>query len=134
MIVAGAESGDLLDDLALLVDLDGEHPLVGALVVLALDGGAERFVEQGDPGIEQILDAQQQRHLHPALVDPGDDVHQRDPHLPGWEADVDRHLALVRQIEIAGPPLANTVEAGRIFSGPVLFQSRIHGGGSPEIR
>ena len=72
--VSGAEAGDLLDHLALLVDLDREHPAIAAAVVQAGDGAREGLVEQGDLRVQQVLDAQQHRHLQAALLHARDDV------------------------------------------------------------
>ncbi len=125
--VGGAEMGDLLDDLRLLIDLDGKDAAVFAAVAGLADGGAEGLVEQGDAGIEEIFDAQQHRHGMAARLDTGDDLHQRNGDLPRGEGNVHRHLAVGGQIEEAGAPLADAVEGGGVVGAPGAGGFRIHG-------
>mgnify|MGYP003704569235 CR=1 FL=1 len=59
---------DLLDDLAQLVHLDREHALVLGLVPERRDRLREGLVEQLDLRFQQVVDAQEHRHLQAALL------------------------------------------------------------------
>jgi hypothetical protein len=73
-----ADLGDFFQDLLLLVDLDRINAPEIRLVVQLLDGLGERLVQQGNLGVEQILDAQQHRQAQAAFLQAADDG--RDGH------------------------------------------------------
>ncbi len=72
VVVRPAELDDLLDDVAVLVDLDRVDALVLALVAVLGDGAAEGFVQLDDAALEDVGEADQQRQADAAprhLVD-----------------------------------------------------------------
>ena len=112
--------------MALLVDLDREHAAVAAAVVERAHRPAEALVQERDLGIEDVLDAEQDRHLQAALLHAGDDVEQAHPRAAAVERDADRDRAVVGEIEVARPPPPDAVELGRLGHAParceVCFQ------------
>ena len=82
-----AEVEDLLDDLALLVDLDRVDAAVAALVVVLLDGLAKGVVELADAVAEDVGEAEQDRQLDAAglqLVDEFLQIDGASGRLVGW--------------------------------------------------
>src|SRR5262249_23499912 len=61
-----AKVEDLLDDLALLIELDGVDAEVGSLVLELLDGVVEGLVNLTEPVAEDIGEAKQDRQLNAA--------------------------------------------------------------------
>ncbi len=121
VVVVRAEVGDLLDDLPLLVDLDREHAAIAAAVVQAGDGAREGLVEQGDLRVEQVLDAQQHRHLQAALLHARDDVGNADADALAVDGHTDCNGTVVPEVEVPGAPVPDAVKFGRICRGPVRF-------------
>ena len=72
--LAGIE--DFLDHLAELVDLDGKHAAVFALVIELGDGAAEGQVDGLDAVAQDVLEPDQHRELQPARLGLLDDVGQ----------------------------------------------------------
>ena len=119
--VGRAEAGDLLDHLALLVHLDREHTAVAAAVVQAGYGVCKGLVEQGDLGVQQVLDTQQHRHLQPALLHAGDDVGNADADALAFQRHTDRYRTVVVEVEVPRAPAPDSIKFGRICRGPVRF-------------
>ena len=72
VVVGPPELDDLLDDVAVLVDLDRVDALVLALVAVLGDGAAEGLVQLDDAALEHVREADQQRQADAAprhLVD-----------------------------------------------------------------
>ena len=126
MAVGRAEGDHLLDHLPLLVDLDREDPLVAAPVAEAVDGGGEAGMEAGEAVVEQVLDAYQGRRAQATRPHRGQDVHQGDLDPAGGKVHPHRDLTLVRETEVAFPPLGQAIE--RIGVGEDPF--RRHGNGT----
>ncbi len=118
MVVAIAELGDLLDHLALLVDLDRKDAAVVIAVAGFRDGLAECLVELLDALVEQVLDAQHGGHADTAGLHAADDVEKRDGDGLRLQPDVDDDLPAFGDVEVAGPPVANAVERGAVVRGP----------------
>jgi len=76
VVVALAEAGDLVDDMALLVHLDGEHAAINTGIAGAADRLGKGFVDLGDGGVEVVFNPQQDRHGQVALVQAIDHIHQ----------------------------------------------------------
>ncbi len=115
VLVARAERGDLFDDLRLLVDLDRVYPAVFALVAERVDGLAEGCVQAMNLRVEDVLDAEQQRHLQVAVERALDDVEQLDLRMQCARGDV----AVLRYAEVVVAPALKTVELPGFFDGPL---------------
>lgn len=115
-----AELGDLLDRVLLLVHLDGEDAAVFPLVAERVDGLAERLVQQGDLRIKNVFNAQQDRHVVAALAHAPDDLGDADGHALVVAGRINHDIALGRNAEVAGPPIADAVQLGGIFHTPLL--------------
>ena len=86
-----AELDDLLDHVALLVDLDRVDGGVGALVAELLDGAAELGGERLDPRAEDVGEAEQQREPDALGVQVHGELVEIEPALPvgvGMHGDV----------------------------------------------
>ena len=119
MMIAGAELGDFFHHLLLLVDLDGEHAPVLAGVIQGFNGLAEGFVDTGNARIQNIFHPQQHGHVVTALMQTGDDFRQGNLGALG-ALRADDHFARVRNIEVAGAPVADAVKFDGIFHPPLL--------------
>ena len=105
VVVAGAETGNLLHHRRLLVDLDGEDAAVVIAVAGFTDGAGKRFIKQADPVVEQVLDAQQHRHIEAATAHTMHNIHQR--HTRTVEARrYDLHFSLGYAVQLRS--LGNT--------------------------
>src|SRR5690606_4938195 len=78
VLEAFAERSDLFDHLRLLVHLDGINATIFVFVAQVFDGATERGVQAMDLCVENVLDAQQDRHLQVTLEHAIDDVHELD--------------------------------------------------------
>ena len=105
---------DFLDHFAKLVDLDGKHAAVFALVIELGDGTAEREVDGLDAVPQDVLKPDQQRKLQPAplgLLDHVREVHRHAGVLQRPRDDVSSFV----NVEILRPPALDVVEvAGRL--------------------
>jgi len=104
-VLAGGD--DLVDDLAELVDLDGEDTAVFALVALFLDRLGEGLVDLGDPVAERVLEADDQRGLEAHAFGLVNHVHQADVPIVGEGLDLHKSLGIHR--EVIGAPALKTV-------------------------
>ena len=68
-MVGPPELDDLLDDVAVLVDLDRVDALVLALVAVLGDGAPEGLVQLDDAALEHVGEADQQRQADAAARD-----------------------------------------------------------------
>ncbi len=112
---AGVE--DLLDDLAQLVHLDREHPLISSLVAELGDRAAKRFVDRLDAVAEDVLEADHQRQPQaPALrfLDDVDDLDRAALLLLRRDGDV----ALVVDVEVLDAPAPDVVRLQGISLAP----------------
>ena len=114
VVLAGVE--DLLDDLAELVDLDGEDAAVFTLVGLLGDGLAEGFVEVDDAVAEQVLEADDHGGLQAHAERLFHDVHDADGTAVAQRLDGD--LAIGIDLVMAGTPAFEAVEILGFIDGP----------------
>src|SRR5690606_12050519 len=121
VVVARAEAGDLLDDVGLLVDLDGEHAAIDAGVAGGADRLGEGLVDLGDGGVQVVLDPQQHRHGQIALAQALDDIEQGDGVLAGPAVDHDGDLAPGGDVKQPRSPFADSVVFGGVFRCPGVF-------------
>ena len=106
VVLAGVE--DFFDDLAQLVDLDGEHPAVFAFVSLFCDGFAEGLVELDHAVAQQILEAHDQRRLQAHVEGLADNVHHA--HAAAVAQRLDGDLPVGFDLVVAGAPAFEAVE------------------------
>jgi hypothetical protein len=109
VMVALAEFGDLLDHLALLVDLDRIDSAVAALVAEFLDRRGERLVEFGDARMQQVAETQQHRQVGAAVAQAADHLVKRDFLGPLAAAQPHGDLAAGIDGEIIIAPLGHAV-------------------------
>ena len=119
VMIAGPELGNLFHHLLLLVDLDGKDAAILPLVAQGLDGLAEGVVNIADARIQNIFHAQQHRHVIAARMQARDDFGDGNLRSLGT-LRADDHLALFGHVEIACPPVADSVQFHGIFHTPLL--------------
>ncbi len=117
-VVGFAEIEDLLDDVPLLVDLDGINAAVGALVGVFRDGCLKRLVDFADAVPQDIGEAKQNRQLDAALLELVDQVFEVDG-LLGAFVGMNGDMTPVVDAEVAFAPVANLVD----FQGVLDFPS-----------
>jgi hypothetical protein len=108
---------ELLDDMALLVDLDGVDPAVLPLVVVLGDGlleGAEQLV---DEGLEDVGEADQDRELETAVLEIVDEGLEIDPGQGGTRRP-DLDIPAVVDGEEVASPAVNVVELDGVLDRP----------------
>src|SRR6185312_13990597 len=118
---------DLLDDVAVLIDLDRVHALVRALVAVLGHGATERFVELDDAVLEDVVEADEQRQVDaaaPHFVDELLHVDRRRRRSVGRDADVAR----VVDRKVTAAPRAHRIHLGRVGHSPAARnpKSRCH--------
>ena len=119
MVVGGAELGYFFHHLLLLVNLDGKNTPVRAGVVQTFDRLAERFVDIGNTGIQNIFHAQQHGHIVAALFKPGDNLWYRNLR-PLGPLRTNHNLARIRHVKIPGTPITDAVKLDGILHPPLL--------------
>jgi hypothetical protein len=123
---------DRLDDVAVLVHLDGVDALVGAFVSVLADGLLEALVEMHDPVAEHIGEPDQQGRADAAaanLVDELLEIHTAACGSLGMHRDV---AALVHA-EVVAAPVPDSVRLDRIGEGPSRLRGTVrHPGNSCE--
>jgi len=125
--------GNLLEDLLLLIDLDGIDATEISVVLQFLDGLGKRVVQQGELCIEKILDTQQNRHPQAAFLQAADD--RRKGHadiLPRKGRNAE--LAIRRDLEISTAPVVHAVEFRGTFHGPFFESPRSHQNPPPRCQ
>ena len=121
IMIALSELGDLLDDLALLVDLDRIDAAVFATVFGFLDGLAERFVDLRDAGVQQVAETEENRKVGAAVAEAVDDFEERDLGLGFVVFKADGDVAGLVDAEEAVAPGLDAVEFGGFFGRPGVF-------------
>ena len=110
---------NLFDDFAQLVDLDGEHPAIAALVAKFGDGISERHVDRFHSMTKDVLKANQHRELQAARL--GFLDHIREVHrgacLLQWLGD---NAPRFINVEVLGAPTLNAVQIARLLDIPGL--------------
>ncbi len=115
--VFAAEVEDLLDDVALLVDLDGVDATVEALVVVLADGVGEGFVDAGDAVFEDVGEADQHGRLDVALAELVDEFFEVDLAIfVGVGVDGDGAFGGDGEVSLA--PVVDAVSSGGIGGSP----------------
>ena len=109
----------VLDDEALLVDLDRIDAAVGALVAVLADGVLEGLVELDDARLEDLGEADQKGQTDPPLAQLVDQTFEVDRRRPG-PAGVHDEVAQVVDGEVVVPPAGDVVEVGGVGGGPAL--------------
>ena len=112
---------DLLDDVPLLIDLDGIDAAVLALIVVLGDGGLEGLVNFADAMAQNVGEAQQNRQLNAALLQLIDELLQVDG-LLGPFVGVNGHLALVIDAEVTLAPVPDFVDVQSVLDFPLVHQ------------
>ena len=113
--LAGVEN--LLHDLAKLVDLDGKHAAIPALVIVFRDGGAEGLIDGFDAMAQNVLKPDEQREFQPARLG-----------LLGHVRQIHRHAGVLQRarhdvpgfvdVEILRAPAMDVVQVARRFNVP----------------
>ena len=111
VVVVLAGGDDLIDDLAELVDLDGEHAAVLALVALVLDRLGEDLVDLHDALAEEILKADDDLRLEAHAGRLVDDIHDPDRAAVGQRLDLDEAVGIDREV-IRAPALETVMFFG----------------------
>src|SRR5262249_8822842 len=108
-VVGLAEGEDLLDDLALLVDLDGVDADVTAPVLVLLDGLLEGLVEFADAVPQHVGEAQQDRQLDAARLQLIDQVLEIDVTV-GPLGRMHEQMAGPTDLEVALAPVSHALD------------------------
>ncbi len=115
----GAELDDLLDHVALLVDLDRVDGGVAPFVPEFLDGVLELGGQGLDPGLEDVGEAEQQRQADALGVEVEGQVVEVESAL-GIRVGVDDDAPLGVDPEEAEAPALHVVQLLRVLDGPVI--------------
>ena len=116
-----AEVEDFLDDVPLLVDLDGVDAAVAALVAVLLHGGLEGVVDFADAVAENVGEAEEDRQLDAARLQVVDELLEVDGVL-GPLVGMDDDVAVVVDGEVALAPVADAVQLDGILYAPLVQQ------------
>jgi hypothetical protein len=121
-VILLARRRDLLDDVAILVDLDRVDALVVPLVSVLGDGAPKGLVELDNAVLEDVAEADEQRQVDaapPHLVD-------QLLHIDGGSARSvggDRDIAALVYAEVPASPGACGVDLGRVSNRPTSGDS-----------
>jgi hypothetical protein len=116
VVEALGRGDDLLDHFAELVDLDGEHAAVAALVALVLDRLVEDAVELFDAVAEQVLETDDERGLQAHGNGLVHDIHDADGATVGKR--LHGHAAVLGDAEVARAPALEAVKLLGLGGGP----------------
>ena len=119
MMEFASETGDLLHDLLLLIDLDRINTAVLSLKTGLFDRFRKGRMQQTDLSVEDIAQTEQHRHVHAAFLDALDDLHQTDCGSVLAESG-NGQLAFGIDIEITCAPVADAVKIRGIPRSPVF--------------
>ena len=114
-VVLGAVLDDLLDHVALLVDLDRVHAAVGAAIAVLADGAVEGAHQALDAGGENVGEAHQRR-AQAALLEVLHQIEQVDAGALRLRLNLD--VALGVGGEEAGAPRCHVVELHAVANRP----------------
>jgi hypothetical protein len=109
---------DLLDHVALLVDLDRVHGRVAAGVLELLGRRAEALGELLDARPEDVAEAQQHGERDALLLEVARQVEQRQLALGVARSGRTTTWPAVVDVEVAGAPALDVVECPRVVDGP----------------
>ena len=116
-----SELDDFLDDMALLVDLDGINAGVAATVVVFGDGGFESFMDLADAVLQDVGEAHehwQADAAHDEFIDEFLEIDLLVFALGGEDGDV----SVIVDAEVPLAPIPDVVDVGGILNAP-----RLHG-------
>src|SRR5262249_23373169 len=123
-VVGLAEVENFLDDLALLIDLDGIDAAIAALVLELLDGLFEGIVQFADAVAQNVGEAEQDRQLDAAGLELIDQLLKVDG-LVGALVGLNDHVAGLVDGEVTFTPVADAVGFGGILNLPFFQQFRL---------
>ena len=118
VVVGPAELDDLLDDVAVLVDLDRVDAAVLALVAVLGDGVLEGLVQLDDAAAQDVGEADEQRQADSAPRDLVDQLLEVD----GWPLEAGRmrlHVAGFGHREVVVAPVFDPIDLGGIRDCPL---------------
>ncbi len=123
VVVGAAELDDLLDHVAVLVDLDRVDALVLPLVAVLGDGAPEGLVELDDAALEHVREADEQRQPDPAARDLVDQLLEVDLGAVGT-GRVGLGVAGVVDREVVVAPVLDPVDLGGVGDRPLARDPR----------
>ncbi len=128
VVVGSAELRDLLDHVAVLVDLDGVDATVVAFVAVLGHGAPEGLVQIHDPALQDVGEADEQRQPYPATHHLVDQLLEIDAACL-WSLRVADYVAGVVDGEVPVRPVLDAVGFGGIGDVPLPRQTvrRAHG-------
>ena len=115
----------LLDDLALLVDLDRINAAVVGLILVLGDGGGEGVVNLAQPVLEDVGEANQEGDRNPAQDQRIDQLLQIDG-AGGVLGRMDADVSQIVDREIALAPTGDVVHLAGVLRGPPLDRVQHH--------
>ena len=129
-----SEAGYFADDLVLLIDLDGVDAAVLATIILFSDGASERDIEFLDARVQDVAEAEQQRHLQIGVgffqvAHQAGDADAGDVAAFLW-FQIGADLTGVIDGKVTGAPAVDTVEVAGFLDGPRCFLGRGRAGRS----
>ena len=119
VVIFAAVTGDLLDDFLLLIDLDGIHAAIDALIFAFPDRRREAFIQFVDASAQQIAEAHEHRELRAAFAQAFDDRCERDGLRLLAVLQIYHDLTRLRDVEVFMSPFADAIQLGAVFCGPL---------------
>jgi hypothetical protein len=89
-----------------------------ALIAGGGDDPLEGLVDQGDLRVEDVAEAEHDRHGHSAVLDAPEDLQQADGPAGPVGAELDLHLSGVGDVEIGSAPVLDAVQLARVLDRP----------------
>ena len=115
----------MLDNLALLIHLDGIDAAIAALIFLRRDGDGERLVNLANAISQHAVESQQDWKLHAAQLQPVDQLLEIDrPSSPAIRMHLE--LAVLVDGKVAVAPPANFVQLFGVLGSPTLHRVLQH--------
>ncbi len=109
---------DLLDDMALLVDLDRIHGRVPADVLVLAHRRLEAFAQLRDAGAQDVAEAQEHREGDALLFEIAREVEQVELELGSPAIRADDDAPTLVHVEIARTPAFDVVQRARVIDRP----------------
>ena len=124
----GAELHDLLDDVALLIDLDRIDGGIAAAVLEFANCGSEPLTERFDPRAENVREAEQHGQPYALLLEVFRQVEEIERTLGVLTVGANDDSTALAHIEIAGAPALDVVEGLGLLDAPTFSSVRRRGG------
>ena len=118
VVIFAAIARDLLDDFLLLIDLDGIHAAIDALIFSFPDRGGEAFIQFVDASAQQITEAHEHRKLRAAFAQAFDDGSEGNRLRFLAVLQIHHDFARLRDVEVIVSPFADAIQLGAVVSGP----------------